>query len=486
MRRLLFIEAMILGLFVLLGNGIRSVGMTTVSVSQGEFASFLNISVHRTEILIEALLGGALIALVLAPFIISKHSALRIARNAALLAAFCYAVVGITIHICPGLLTREVVVIASFAFAGFAVAFFAPLAQLAIADVESEKSRVALTTVWTAAQPIAFLITPQLVKYVAFDIGVGNFFLILAALPLLFLALMPFVFLKPDQQTTSYQTVKPETAVPWNRLSIIIGIILLFEAWTASVTLAGLLSPITMTFMASFMLAIALVVLGRKRLFPEASGAAKIPPQAVFLLLVLLLIQIPTTGLFDSAYLYRHLCSPTFMADRATAGAVCQIAGVFGAGALLVRWPNLRNPLLGAGLVLVFVGICLTALYPFRLDDTQLFTGSKMVVSLGMGIATAVLVSAVLKAAAGNSLIIMAPAFIIIVGTELGLETMEIVFELFELAGADENGAYQAVFMAQVAAMIVVFVVVAARIAASLAAPGSRVSHRRSGKVQGA
>ena len=31
-----------------------SVGMTTVTVSQGEFASFLNISVHRTEILIEA------------------------------------------------------------------------------------------------------------------------------------------------------------------------------------------------------------------------------------------------------------------------------------------------------------------------------------------------------------------------------------------------------------------------------------------------
>jgi len=106
MKRLLFIEAMILGLFVLLGNGIRSIGMTTVSVSQGEFASFLNMSIHRTEILIEALLGGALIALLLAPFVISKRSAIRIARNAALLAALCYVAIGITMYISPGLMTR--------------------------------------------------------------------------------------------------------------------------------------------------------------------------------------------------------------------------------------------------------------------------------------------------------------------------------------------------------------------------------------------
>lgn len=462
MRKLLLIEAMILGLFVLLGNGIRSVGMTTVSVSQGEFASFLNISVHRTEILIEALLGGALIALVLSPVIISRRSATRIARNAALLATACYVSIGVTIYVSPSLLTREVVVIASFAFAGFAVAFFAPLAQLVIADVESEKSRTALTTLWTAAQPIAFLITPQLVKYVAFDIGVGNFFLILAALPLVFLALMPLVFLKSDRPEA------PEVAIPWMRLSIVIGIILLFEGWTAAVTLAGVFSNTALVFMACFLLSVALTVTYRQQLFPEASEATKIPSQAIFLLLVLLLIQIPTTGLFDSAYLYRHLCSATFMADRATAGAVCQIGGVFGAGALLLRWPQLSNPLVGAGLLLVFIGTCLTVLYPFRPGDSGLFNGSKMVVSLGMGIATAVLVSSILKVASGNKLIIMAPAFIIIVGTELGLEIMEIVFELSELAGADENGAYQAVFMAQVLAMVVVFVVVGARTAALL------------------
>lgn len=464
MKRLLFIEAMILGLFVLLGNGIRSIGMTTVSVSQGEFASFLNISINRTEILIEALLGGALIALLLAPFVISRRSAIRIARNAALLAALCYVAIGITMFISPGLMTREVVVIASFAFAGFAVAFFAPLAQLAIADLDSEKSRTALTTVWTAAQPIAFLITPQLVKYVAFDIGVGNFFLILAALPLVFLALMPLVFLKSDGLGA------PEAPIPWNRLSIVIGIILLFEAWTASVTLAGLLSPITMTFMACFMISVAVVLFACKRLFPEASEATKIPSQASFLLLVLLLIQIPTTGLFDSSYLYRHLCSATFMADRATAGAICQITGVFATGALLLRWPQLRNPLLGAGLVLVLIGTFMTVLYPSRPNDALLFNASKMVVSLGMGIATAVLVSAVLKAAAGNKLILMAPAFIIIVGTELGLEIMEIVFELSELSGADENGAYQVVFIAQVASMIVVITLMALRMIAWLTA----------------
>jgi hypothetical protein len=464
MKQLLLFEALILGVFVLLGNGIRSIGMTTVSVSQGEFASFLNISVHRTEILIEALLGGALIALVLAPFVLSRRSAVTIARNAALLAASCYAAIGITMYVNPSLLTRELVVISSFAFAGFAVAFFAPLAQLAIADLTSEKSRTALTTVWTAAQPIAFLITPQLVKYVAFDIGVGNFFLMLAALPLLFLALMPWVFLKTEQ---------PETAVapiPWKRLSVVIGIIVLFQGWTAAITLVGMLSPAAITFMACFLISVALVGIYFKKLFPQASLATQITTQAKFLLLLLLLIQIPTTGLYDSAYLYRHLCSPTFMADRATVGAIFQIAGVFATGALLLRRPQLRTSLLGTGLLLVLLGTALTTLYPFRLDDTLLFNGSKVVVSLGMGVSTAVLVSGVLQAAVGNKLIVMAPAFIIIIGTELGIEILEIAFELSELAGMDENGAYQVVFMAQLTSMILVVGLMALRKAAWLSA----------------
>lgn len=86
-----------------------------------------------------------------------------------------------------------------------------------------------------------------------------------------------------------------------------------------------------------------------------------------------------------------------------------------------------------------------------------------MIVSLGMGMSTALLVSGVLQAAVGNKLIVMAPAFIIIVGTELGIEILEIVSELSELAGMDENGAYQAVFMAQLISMIFVVALMALR-----------------------
>ena len=104
----------------------------SLSVSQGEFASFLDISVEKTDVLVEVLLGGAVIALALAPFMISFRSARRIAVFSAFLASACYAAVGITMHVDPALDLREIIVIASFAMGGFAVAFFAPLAQLSI------------------------------------------------------------------------------------------------------------------------------------------------------------------------------------------------------------------------------------------------------------------------------------------------------------------------------------------------------------------
>jgi len=446
MKQFLAIQTLILGLFVLLGNGIRSIGTMSLSVSQGEFASFLDISVEKTDVLVEVLLGGAVIALALAPFMISFRSARRIALFSAFLASACYAAVGITMHVDPALDLREIIVIASFAMGGFAVAFFAPLAQLSITMLDSDRKRAILTTVWTAAQPIAFLIAPQLVRYVAFDIGTGNYFLILAVLPLLFLIIVPFVFngAQPDEQTA-------RTAVPWKPLTVFIFAVLLFEGWTTSNSLAGIGSMLSLALMGGFLLVGGYMLSQRRQWMP---AGASLPSTAIFLLLVLFILEIPTTGLYESAYLVRHFCSAEVITNRATFGAASQVAAVFLTGALLARWPSLRNPLLALSMLLLLAGAIATVFYPLMGTDVPLFYISKMISAAGMGMVTTVIVAAAVASGSGNKLVMLAPAFVIMFGTEVGIEIMEIIFQTTKLVGLDETTAYQTVFFAQVAAVL--------------------------------
>lgn len=447
MKQFFAIQTLILGLFVLLGNGIRSIGTMSLSVSQSEFGSFLDISVEKTDVLVEVLLGGAVIALALAPFMISFRTARRIAVLSAFLAAGCYATIGVTMHVDPSLDLREIVVIASFALGGFAVAFFAPLAQLSITMLDSDRKRAILTTVWTAAQPIAFLIAPQLVRYVALDIGTGNYFLLLAAMPLVFLAIVPFVFggTQPDVDAG-------RMAVPWKPLGVFVLAVLFFEAWTTSNSLVGIGSMLSLAFMAGFLAIAAYMLFQRRRWIPEG---ANLPSTAISLLLILFILEIPTTGLYETAYLVRHLCSVDLITDRATLGAASQIASVFITGVLLARWPGLRNALLALSITLLLAGAVATVFYPAQGTDVPLFYVSKAISSAGMGMVTTVIVSAAVTAGSGNKLVMLAPAFVIMFGTEVGIEIMEIVFQTVKLAGLDEAMAYQTVFFAQVAAVIV-------------------------------
>jgi len=447
MKRFVAIQTLILGLFVLLGNGIRSIGTMSLSVSQGEFASFLDISVEKTDVLVEVLLGGAVVALALAPFMISFRTARRVAVIAAFLAAACYAAVGITMHVDPALDLREIIVIASFALGGFAVAFFAPLAQLSITMLDSNKQRAILTTVWTAAQPIAFLIAPQMVRYVAFDIGTGNYFLMLAAMPLLFLLIVPLVF---DGKERNEEAVR--NAVPWRPLTIFILAVVIFEAWTTSNSLAGIGSLFSLILMASFLAISAYILSQRQRWAPQ--GAA-LPSTAIFLLVVLFILEIPTTGLYEGAYLVRHLCSAEVITDRATFGAASQVAAVFLTGALLARWPALQSPLIALSILLLLIGAVATVFYPLQGTDVPLFYTSKIFSAAGMGMVTTVIVSSVVSSGSGNRLVMLAPAFVIMFGTEVGIEIMEMIFQTVKLLGMAEAIAYQTVFFAQVAAVLV-------------------------------
>lgn len=448
MKQFLVLQTFILALFVLLGNGIRSIGTMSVSVSQGEFASFLDISVEKTDVLVEVLLGGAVIALALAPFAISVKTARRVAVWAACFASLCYAIVGITIHIDPALDLREIVVIASFALGGFSVAFFAPLAQLSISLADSERKRAVLMTVWTAAQPIAFLIAPQLVRYVAFDIGIGNYFLLLAALPLIFLAIVPLVFDgKPVEPP-----VTESSATPWKPVVVFILAVIAFEAWTTANTFAGIDSVVSLSLMALFVAVAAYMVSQRRKWIPPGTT---LPSTAIFLLIVLFILQIPTTGLYDTAYLVRHLCSSELITDRATIGAGCQVLAVFATGAALTRWPSLAPTLLGLSVPLLLAGTVATVFYRYQGAEVSLFYASKIISAIGMGMATTVIVGSVIAASGGNKFVMLAPAFIIMFGTEVGIEILEIVFQSAKLSGLDETTAYQAVFLAQVVAVLV-------------------------------
>lgn len=447
MKQLLFLQGVLLVVFVLLGNGLRSIATMTVSVSQGEFASFLNISVDRTDLLVELLVGGAVMALAVAPFLITPRTARRVATIAALASAVCYAAIGITMRIDPQLLTREVVVISCFAQGGFWVAFLAPLAQLSISTVTDEKRRVRLTTVWTSAQPIGFLLAPQLVKYVSFDIGTDNYFLILAAMPLVFLSIVPAVFGRPAAETTAV----PARPVPWPLIGGFLLAVLTFEAWTTSNTFAGIGNIVSLLLMALFVAVAAIVTVHGKS---ALAGARELPTSTIWLLVILFVLEIPTTGLYDTAYLVRHLCSANLISDRATLGAACQIFAVFAGGGLLARWPRLEMPLIGLAILAVLIASIAVAFYPSRGPDASLFYISRVISALGMGTATSIIVARAASVSHGNKIIMLAPAFIVMFGTEVGIELLEIVFQSAKLAGSDDIGAYQAIFLVQILAAL--------------------------------
>lgn len=469
MHRLLALEGLILAMFVLLGNGLRSISTTTVSVSQSEFASFLNISVEKTDVLIELLLGGAVLALALAPFVISVRSAKKIAVIFAVITTACYALVGVTMLVDPALEIREAVVIASFAFSGFSVAFFAPLAQLAINDEKDPAMRSRLTTVWISAQPIAFLVTPQLVKYVAFDIGTGNYFLIMATLPLVFLIFIPFVFGDKGKADDTLAPVPADAPKAWKRALPLIIAVIAFEAWTAANSFVGIDSIISLTLMAVFVAIVVALFLKRKHL---TRGAGEVPHLAIFLLCVLFVLEIPTTGLYDTAYLVRHLCSADLIDNRATLSAASQIISVFATGAILVRYPHWGTRMVGLSLPFLLAGMVAIYFYPYQEINVPLFYISKMLSSIGMGTATAAVIGVVAGLGAQSKIVALAPAFIIMFGTEVGIEILEIVFQSSKLAGLDINSAYEMVFAVQIVAVLVAIALMLHWLTGKRVAPG--------------
>ncbi|MDB5884643.1 MAG: hypothetical protein JWR74_814 [Polaromonas sp.] len=454
MIRALVPVGLLVFLFVFLGNALKSVVASTVFVSEADLASFLNISVEKTQLVVELLIGSAVMALAIAPFILNPQSARRIAAIAALFAAVAYGCLGMVMLTEPSLAFREATVFLAFSVGGFSIAFFAPLAQIAINAVDDEKRRVVLTTLWISAQPIAFLLTPQLVKYVGHDIGLGAYFLAFAMFPLAYLVLSQVV-LKTAATRTLLSPEDPPVRLPAVMVGLLLASIFAFEVWTAANSLLGLVHGVSLALMAVF-LGVAgysiLYVRGQPRTGPL------LPRRTALLLTSLFILEIPTTGFYDTTYLVRHLCSSALIDDRASLGALAQILTVFLAGGAYVRWPNLLPYLIGGGLLATLFGISGYAYYPHLTTDESFFYVTKMVAGAGVGVVTTVVVAIVMASGRSNPFVALLPALVIMFGTEFGLEIMEIVFQIAKLAGRDENGAYSAVFAAQIVAAVVAFV----------------------------
>jgi hypothetical protein len=453
MKRLLLPSGLLLVVFVFLGNALKSVVASTVFVSEAEFASFLNISVDKTQLVVELLIGSAVMALAIAPFILNVRSARRIAVIAAAGAAAAYGALGAVMLAQPSLAVRELAVCLAFTLGGFSVSFFSPIAQIAINGVDNERRRVLLTTLWTSAQPIAFLFTPQLVKYVAPAIGLANYFTAFAMFPLAYLALS-FTVLKPRREAPA-PVERSGSSLSIRAVCLLLACILSFEVWTASNTLAGLASAVSVALMLLFFAIVAAAVLYMRR---QPKAGPLLPRQAGLLLACLFIVEIPTTGFYDTTFLVGHLCSSTLIDDRASLGALAQIAAVFLAGAAYVRWPRALPYLVGAGLAATLLGVAGYAWYPQVAADESFFYITKVATGAGVGAVTTIVVALVMASGRNNPLVALLPALVIMFGTEFGLEILEIVFQLAKLAGRDEAGAYGAVFAAQIVAAVLAVV----------------------------
>lgn len=453
MSRLLVPSGLLLLVFVFVGNALKSVVASTVFVSEADFASFLNISVEKTQLIVELLIGSAVMALAIAPFILNARTARRIAVIAAVAAAAAYGCLGAVMLGQPSLAVRELVVALAFTIGGFSISFFSPIAQIAINGVDNEKRRVLLTTLWTSAQPIAFLFTPQLVKYVAPQVGLGNYFLVFAMFPLAYLVLAVTV-LKPPAAGTA----RPEStgsALSSAGVGLLLACILSFEIWTTSNTLAGLTSRVSIACMVAFLAIVAVAVSYLRR---QPATGPLLPRRAALLLACLFILEIPTTGFYDTTFLVRHLCSSTLIDDRASLGALSQIVSVFLAGAAYARWPRALPYLICAGLGATLLGVAGYAYYPNVVANDSFYYLTKMAAGAGVGAVTTVVVAIVMAAGRAKPLVALLPALVIMFGTEFGLELLEVVFQLAKLAGRDEAGAYAAVFAAQIVAAVLAFI----------------------------
>jgi hypothetical protein len=433
---------MALGGIALFGNGLKSIVSSSVLVSEQQFAGFLRISVERTGLLMESIMAGMVIALAVCPILLQHVSARTLGIGASAVAATAFAAFGLVEMSQPSDWVREATAFACFTLGAGALACLAPASQALIASDPVATTRGPMTTVWTGAAPGGFLAAPQLVKFLLPVFGLGGYFLAFSVLPLVVLVLlMLVVYVQLPEHVATASSVQ----LPTSLLLRFVGVIAAFEMWSTLGSLEGYLRPATWVGLAVLTLCLAM--------FMHSLRAGSLPRGALgnsgWLLAALFLLELPTTGFFDTAYLFNNGMPQGFIADRSTLAAASQIAGTVLAGVLAHRRPDLERPLFLGAAAVTFAGVLSIAAYPWIFDARAYLLATPALQGFGAGALTGLLVLAVMRDAAAHPVLAALPSLAIMFGTEFGLEVLELVFAAARGAGQDLHGAYATLFAAQ-------------------------------------
>ena len=433
-----------LGGIALFGNGLKSIVSSSVLVSEAQFAGFLRISLERTGLLMESIMAAMVIALAVCPILLQRTSPRTLGMVASAIAAAAFAAFGLVELVQPVQWLREAAAFGCFTLGAGALACLAPASQALIAsDSIATTARGPITTIWTGAAPAGFLAAPQLVRFVLPLLGLGGYFLAFSAFPVIVLALLVLVVYV---QSPGRAATASATQLPASVLLSFVGVVAAFELWSTLGSLAGYLRPATWVALAVLAFCVAT--------FTHALRAAALSTAALgnsgWLLAALFLLELPTTGFFDTAYLFGNRMPQAFIADRSTLAAAAQIAGTLLAGLIVHHRPDLERRLLQGAAATTIAGVLSIAVYPWIFEARAYFLCTPALQGFGTGALTALLVLAVMRDAVAHPVLAALPSLAIIFGTEFGLEMLELVFAAARETGRDAQGAYATLFAAQV------------------------------------
>ena len=427
----------------LLGNGLKSIVTSSVLVSEAQFAAFLGISTVHVALLLESIIAGMVVALAACPLMLQWISARALAIVACLGATIAFAAFAMVDLSGCAPWVREIAAFGCFAIGAGALALLAPAAQALVALAPTPAMRTTLTSLWSVASPGGFLLAPQMIKFALPLLGLGFYFLAFSALPLVLMVLVGLLGFALPAVRGAGTTV---SALSTRLLLALVAAVIAFEAWTTSGSVAGYMTPVTLLGLTAFAATGAGLAREVKRQpFPPALTGV-----TGGLLFVLFVLQFPTTGFFDTAFLTQHQYAQSFIADRATLGAAAQILGTFVAGVLVHRRPAAQPALLLGFAFIAVAGLAAIAAYPWISHPLYLLWTPALE---GFGVAgvTVLVCLAVVRDAARHPLLAALPSIAIMLGTEFGLELLQLVFAIARTAGLGDDAAYGAIFFAQVA-----------------------------------
>jgi len=331
------------------------------------------------------------------------------------------------------------------------------VAQSLVALAPTRGARTALTTLWTGATPAGFLLAPQAVKLLLPVLGLGWYFAGVAALPLVVaavLAILPWLVARSDAHGHAPASVVPKVALAF------VALVVAFEVWTGTGSIVGYTRPVTVALLAACGAAAAYFV----RTLRSSTRSAALAGPNVWLLAALFVLEIPTTGFFDTAFLVHAQHAQAFIADRATLGAAAQIAGTIVVGALLHRFPAAESRLRFAFALIALAGVAMLIAYPWVARVGYVFA-APAVEGFGAAGLTVLLCLALVRDAHVHPLLAALPSMAIMLGTEFGLELLQMAFAAATAAGLGDTCAYAATFVVQagIAAVVPILLLRATR-----------------------